>query len=249
MDHHLADHLQPLDGNGVLTMSLTRTPLLLVAFALAVAGCGSSTPSTVDASVSDATPTNDLVPASPPEGLAPQGGEPMFSLDTTTPTLEVAIEGDMQHRLQGVLADALGRRALRYTLDASRSELVADAGWNLPPAAAVRLGGDTMVCFNTLTGVPSSNTRGAMPDPTLGMEVRCRLRTTAGWGPTETLATTTRGAWVQRVVATPEGFRVLLYGDEGWMLAPAGPQHGVYDATWTNGHWSDVRFVMAAPRE
>ncbi len=220
-----------------------------LALLLGLAGCGSPDPARPDAAVDD-RPTTDLGPAIAPQGLRPQGDGPLFSLDTTQPVITLAIEGDAQHLLQGVLTDAQGRRELRYVGADGRAEVIAPAGWNLPPAAAVVRGGDTMACFNVLLGPPSSNTAGEMPDPSLGVTLRCRLRTAQGWGAPSDLATVTRGAWVQRVVAREDGgFRVLIYGDDGWLIAPPTAQHGIYDATFAEGRWSPVRFVMPAPQE
>ncbi|MFO0628500.1 MAG: hypothetical protein U0325_23205 [Polyangiales bacterium] len=42
---------------------------------------------------------------------------------------------------------------------------------------------------------------------------------------------------------------MLIYGDDGFLIAPPGAHHGVYDATWSDGRWSEVRFVMPAPQD
>ncbi len=231
------------------------TRAALAAALLALGACngttgdaGSDAGSTADAAVTDAV--NDLVPSAPPPGLTPPTNEPMFGLNTSERVITLAIEGDAQHRLEGVLTDPDGRRELRYVSTDGRFEVLAPAGWNLPPAAAVVRGGDTLTCFNALTGRPSFNTRGAMPDPTLGMELRCRLRSAGRWGSVMTVRTPTAGNWVQRVVGRDDGaFRVLFYGDDGWMLAPATSRHGVYDVTYAGGAWSAVNFVMPAPTE
>ena len=44
-----------------------------------------------------------------------------------------------------------------------------------------------------------------MPDPTLGMELRCRLRSAGRWGTVMTVRTPTAGNWVQRVVGRDDG--------------------------------------------
>ncbi len=230
----------------------THRARLTAALALcALAGCASSPSLSTDASAPvDRGAPVDAGPLVTPTGLTAQDGGALFALNTTDRVITLAVEGDGQHQLQGVLTDELGRRELRYVGADGRAEVLAPSDWNLPPAAAVVRGGSVMACFNVLTGGPSSNTAGAMPDPSRSMVLRCRVRTAQGWGAPTDLPVTTRGAWVQRVVAREDGgFRVLIYGDDGFFIAPPSAHHGIYDATWTDGRWSDVRFVMPAPQD
>lgn len=228
-----------------------RTHLAAALALCALAGCASSPSPSTDASAPvDRGAPVDAGPQVTPTGLAAQDGGALFALNTTDRVITLAVEGDAQHQLQGVLTDELGRRELRYVGADGRAEVLAPSDWNLPPAAAVVRGGNVMACFNVLTGGPSPNTAGAMPDPSRSMVLRCRVRTAQGWGAPTDLPVTTRGAWVQRVVAREDGgFRVLIYGDDGFFIAPPSAHHGIYDATWTDGRWSDVRFVMPAPQD
>lgn len=231
---------------------IARRPRLAATLALgALVGCASSPSPSTDAGTStDRGAPADAGALITPTGLTAQDGGALFALNTTERVITLAVEGDAQHQLQGVLTDDLGRRELRYVDAAGRAEVLAPSDWNLPPAAAVVRGGNVMACFNVLTGGPSPNTAGAMPDPSRSMVLRCRLRTAQGWGAPVDLPVTTRGAWVQRVVARDDGgFRVLIYGDDGFFIAPPGAHHGIYDATWTDGRWSEVRFVMPAPQD
>ncbi len=231
---------------------IAHRPRLVAALALwTLAGCASSPSPSTDAGAStDRGAPVDAGALVTPTGLTAQDGGALFALNTTERVITLAVEGDAQHQLQGVLTDDLGRRELRYVDAAGRAEVLAPSDWNLPPAAAVVRGGSVMACFNVLTGGPSPNTAGAMPDPSRSMVLRCRLRTAQGWGAPTDLPVTTRGAWVQRVVAREDGgFRVLIYGDDGFFIAPPSAHHGIYDATWTDGRWSEVRFVMPAPQD
>ena len=160
-----------------------------------------------------------------PPGLVADSA-PLYRFDAVQARFVVAITGDAQHRLAGVLRDAVGRRELYYD-DFS----FAPAGWNLPPVAAVTTGGATLVCFNTLTGPHTALSSTEAPDPSRGMTLSCRLRDAAGvWGPPVTARTATAGAWLQGVAARADGsFRVLYYGDDGFLVGPRGAAHGVYE--------------------
>ena len=171
-------------------------------------------------------------PADVPEGLAPSSeGGPLFEVDTSTETFELPpLDGG--HVLQGVLADDLGRRELRFVDAATgQAEVLAPAGWNLPPVAShAAAGTSVMACFNQLIGRPSANTTGELPDPTQGVHLRCRARADGGgWGEPFRIGRPFRAAWLQAVEADGDGWTVRYYVDDGWFVGPAVRGHGVYE--------------------
>ncbi len=190
-----------------------------------------------DAPVSDATADGAL-----PPGLVVESA-PLYRFDTTRAEVTVAVAGDSAHRIVGRLRDAVGRRELFYD-DVS----FAPAGWHLPPSAAAAPGGATLVCFTTLTGDPSPLSSPGAPDPSRGMTLGCRLRAPTGaWGDRVEVQSPTRGAWLVRVVAREDGtFRVLYYGDDGYLVGPRGEGHGVYEAIFSGASLSAPSLVLPA---
>jgi hypothetical protein len=167
----------------------------------------------------------------------------LYRFDTTRPEISVPIVGEAGGQLIGRLRDTVGRRELSY-----RGEVFAPADWHLPPAAAVAMGGTMLVCFNTLTGASSPLTAQGVPDPSRGMTLTCRTRTAAGvWSAPTTLRATTRGVWLQRVFAREDGtFRVLYFGDDGYLVGPRAEGHGVFETIYANGVLSPPRLVVPA---
>jgi hypothetical protein len=202
----------------------------------------------------DASPGNDagapdtsqVVPheadAAVPSGLTTPEGL-LYQFDTTTPEIMVPIDGDGANHISGRLRDSLGRRELLYG-----SITVAPAGWHLPPASAVARGGRMATCFNTLTGASSRLTAPGTPDPSRGMVLTCRVREASGtWSTPIVLDTPTRGVWLQRVFARDDGtFRVLFYGDNGYLVGPLADGHGVYETILSNGTFSPPMLLAPA---
>lgn len=169
------------------------------------------------APIQDPAPT-DIMPELP-EGVNIGGGA-LFRVNKTTPTFETPVAGNASFILHGVLADTDGRRELRFFDRATRQKVtIAPATWNLPPTGAVDASGDVLVCWNHLTGGSSPLTEGPMADPTQGVSLLCRRRAGDSWGETFRVAAAEKAAWVRRVVATPSGFRLMYYADDGWFMA------------------------------
>ena len=170
----------------------------------------------VDEPIQDPPPT-DVRPQVPTG--ADIGAAPLFRVNNTTPVFEAPVAGNAGLVLQGVLADADGRRELRFSdRQAGQTETLAAATWNLPATGAVAANGDVLVCWNRLTGGSSPLTQGPMPDPTQGVSLVCRKRTAGVWEAEFRVAQPETAAWVRRVVATPNGFRLIYYADDGWFL-------------------------------
>lgn len=223
----------------------TPRRILFCCITMAIAGCETD-PATRDSGAAVIT-SRDVVAASPPVGFG-EPSEPLYELDTTTAEHRSLIAGDAQHVLLATLADPLGRREIRYAnADRSAARVIATADWNLPPTAAVTLGGATAVCWNTLTGTPSRYTRGAMPEPARGMLLRCRVGMGETWSEPVVLQAPTAGVWLREVVARQDGgFSIHFVGDDGWIGAPARPGHGVYEAVLRGGRFGEARLVVPA---
>jgi hypothetical protein len=177
-----------------------------------------------------------------PQGLVAESA-PLYRFDATRADVTISIAGDAAHRLIGRLRDAQGRRELLYD-DAS----IAAPGWHLPPVAAASPGGETLVCFSTLTGEHSAVSSPGAPDPSTGMSLTCLLRDATGaWGQELSVSHPTPGAWLQRVEAQADGtFRVRFYGDDGYLVGPRREGHGVYEVIVRGGSPSPPVLVIPA---
>lgn len=116
--------------------------------------------------------------------------------------------------LRGVLTDPDGRRELRLVDPVSnRSELIAEAGWNLPPAGASR-GDELLVCFNVATGT----------EPPVRLVCRHRLSGSGGWGPAFDAVPAADAGWLKGVKATAAGWDIRYYrDDQGEITVPYWP--------------------------
>ena len=201
--------------------SLGWTWNLLVLLALLAGGCSSADPAIPDTLQVNPDPAPSL-----PSGVEIRGDH-LFSLDRSTETLAVDLTGASGHRVEGVLADSWGRRQLRYVDPSGAVEPLAGRGWLLPPSGAVGPSGEVLVCFGALPGRNTELTEGAMPDPTQGLSVLCRHRTTEGWGPLVQGAQEADAAWLRSVEALPDGsFLLRYYRDAGWLVQPTAADHG-----------------------
>lgn len=180
-----------------------------------------------------------------PEGVTLEGPGPVFKVDRATATFEIPV-ADSTSVLQGVLADDKGRRELRWVDPATgEHEVLAEAGWNLPPAAKPAHD-SVMACFNSLPGEPSALSDGDLPDPTQGVHLQCRRRTADGWSNPVRVGAHFKAAWLQEVLATDAGWDVRFYADDGWFGAPARPGHGTYSQLYDAADgWADA--VLVAP--
>lgn len=194
------------------------------------------------------TPT----PVTPPEGVvgAQGAGSPMFAMDKTEVRFTIDVFGAGDWKLEGILADDVGRREIRLAnASTGGSEVVAKADWNLPPAGAVGQGGAMLICYGRLMGPvdpKSTATDGTMPTPAHGAGLFCRTRKDATLGAEVRIAKSATAAWLQDVVALPNGsFRVTYLRDAGWIVGPAAEGHGVYEEVFDGATWGAPNLVKA----
>ncbi|GMV43907.1 MAG: hypothetical protein AMXMBFR64_56230 [Myxococcales bacterium] len=195
-------------------------------------------------SVTPASLANLLAPATParvpadPEGYASEGG---YALDRKGAVHSLAVHGS-RDVIDGVLADADGRRSLEWRTADGDTLPVAPPAWNLPAVAAVNASGEGLVCWNRLTG------RGdGMPHPTEGVALLCRTRSGDTLGPEVALPSSSATAWLQAVVARPDGsFRVLAWHDDGWLGGPVREGHGRWEHVVRDGALDSPRLIAAA---
>ena len=99
--------------------------------------------------------------------------------------------------LRGVLADPDGRRELRFVDPVTGAdEVIAEAGWNLPPDGAPS-GDQLLVCFNVV--------QAAEP----GVRLVCRRRAANGvWDEPLNASGADASGWLKGVSATAQGWTV-----------------------------------------
>jgi hypothetical protein len=166
--------------------------------------------------------------------------EPLFRLDTQTAVYEYPVTNAIDLTLKAEIADGDGRRKILLKHDfVDDAIVIADAGWHLFPAAALsKQGMGQIVCFNRLVGTPTEMTAGAMPDPTHGVHLYCRVFMGTGWSPELRVAADAHAAWLRKVEVTPNGYFVITaYHDDGWFMGRAKEGHGTYAHMYdSSGH-------------
>jgi hypothetical protein len=161
----------------------------------------------------------------PEELELPEGS--LFSVDTQTPSFEVVIAGEGNHRVEAVLVDSDGRRRLELDNGDSGRDVIRPTGWVILSAGAQS--GDTLcVCWSELNGRPSNLTTGQLPDPTDGVDLRCRFRTATGWSASVDAAPEASVAWLQDVTVDGEGFVVTYRRDAGYLVLDTSSDDGSY---------------------
>jgi hypothetical protein len=161
----------------------------------------------------------------PEELELPEGS--LFSVDTQTPSFEVAISGVGHHRVEAVLVDSDGRRRLELDNGDSGPDVIRASGWVILSAGA-QSGNTLCVCWSELNGQPSNLTAGQLPDPTDGVDLRCRFRTATGWSAPIDAAPESSVAWLQDVTVDSEGFGVTYRRDAGYLVLDTGSDDGSY---------------------
>lgn len=192
-----------------------RTPLLplglLAASALLFAACA----------VEDERRVAEL----PDQLELPEGS--LFSVDTRTPQVQVPVLGGEGVFVSGLLSDSSGRRSLELAGGSFSGEPIREAGWVVLSAGAQS--GETLcVCWSELSGSPSTLTVGELPDPTDGVDLLCRFRTSAGWSAVLDAAPEATAAWVQDVTVTDDGFQLRYRRDSGYLVLDTQPEDGSY---------------------
>ena len=135
-----------------------------------------------------------------------------------------------------VVAKLRGRREILYGAVGEATEVIVPADWIMPPIAAVAPQGQTAVCWSAMTGSPSELTEGALPDPTQGVALWCRVRGASAWGPPARLGSESVAAWVTGVEPQADGsFQVRYYADGGLFVRPTSESDGTYTQALIDG--------------
>lgn len=150
----------------------------------------------------------------PTPTMAPDEVPLVIEMDTVTAAFDFAVRGVEGEAVRGTLADAAGRRALAWIHADGREEVLAKAGWHLPPVAAVDASGARAVCYNRLA-------EGIRPSAGGGVALHCRLDAGDGFGPEIRVASKVESAWLQDLTATDDGFRVRYHQAPAGRLMPA----------------------------
>lgn len=239
---------------------LTKTMYVLSSLVILVGlGCAETQPTATEESETTSQATQALGTASMPimdeipwEDQAnaptrPEGFEmknrALFHLDAKTEEMAFKVQGNASFSIVGKLADRQGRRTLKLRTP-DGIEDVAPAGWITPPASAMNVRGEMMVCYNVLVGKTSRLTEGMMPDPTQGVHAYCRLRKKDGWERAQRVGSMDRiASWVRTVTALPDSsFRLEYQADDGWLYDPD-PRHPVLAQTLLDGTVVKSRFI------
>jgi hypothetical protein len=179
-----------------------------------------------------------------PASVQPQG-DVLFELDTTTQVFDLPMDGGGGATLSGNLTDSDGRREIVYRdTKGGQPEIVFPSDWNLPAAGVVTDNGGVVVCGNRLTGSPSELTKGDMPDPRGGVELRCRRRGQADWGGTVVLDHDPGANWLIQIRKRNGTVYVTYSHDEEGILigAPTG-NDGQYIAPLEGGKFGPRELV------
>lgn len=218
-----------------------KRTLYSVALLVALTACNSSRASSSTGRPSGpiGTPTSvptgsASAPVQPtlPKGITVKGGKPLFSLDTSEPDVALPIHGGPPGVvLDARLASTGGQREIRLTDSYGRAELVAPSGWNILAVAAFQANGDLAVCWNLLTGPESAP--GAMPHPSAGLALKCRLRQSGKYGKVIDVAPDTAPAWLVDVTASSGSTYIVKYyrNKDGWLITPPSKGDGVFTRT------------------
>lgn len=202
------------------------------ALVFGLAGCGG--PADV---VFDPTPADPPVEPTPPAELAHEG-ETMFALDTTTEAIGGALVGaPTGASLELVLASAGGRRALVYRDGPDADlEIVAEGDWIFVGTGVANADGDVMFCWNHLSGPESA--RNAMPHPSGGVPVTCRLRDGERLRDAVVVASDAP-SWLLSLVSEGQGWVARYHRNpSGWLVDSPGEGDGIYEARFTSDAWS-----------
>jgi hypothetical protein len=224
-------------------VAATDPRILVLASVLLLAGCPAN--GIGDDPPADPTPTptpsvgddDDVVDPAPemPEGLDVPAGH-LFSVDATRSVFALPIAGDPSHELIGRLADSDGRREILYGPTGESDQVVVPAAWVLPAVASLGPTGVTALCWSALTGNTSELTEGAMPDPTQGVSLFCRVLRSDGWSEPVRMGSHGVAAWIMALEPQPNGdFEVQYWSDEGWLVRPTTLQDGLYSQMLLDG--------------
>lgn len=182
-----------------------------LALALALTGC----------SIEEERRVQDV----PAELELPEGS--LFSVDTQTRTFDVPIAGGADYNVSAVLVGTEGQRRLELARGDFGREVIRPTGWVILGAGAQS--DDTLcVCWSELNGHPSNLTVGQLPDPTDGVDLRCRFRTKAGWSKATDAAPEAPIAWLQDVTVDGDGFLLTYRRDSGLLVLDTSSGDGSY---------------------
>jgi len=185
-----------------------------------------------------AEPVKNVSGPALPDNLELDRTEEFFSLDRTTPEVELPVIGDNSHRLFGRLRSEDGKREIVW---AGREEerVLFETGWWLPGVAAVNDSGEVLVCANRPVGPSTRLTAGNMPDPRFGVDLVCRWRKGAQWAPPVTLPRGQGAVWLVNLTPRRGGRFWIIYSTDRSGLLLSDPEPG--DAIW-RAEFSQGRF-------
>jgi len=174
--------------------------------------------------------------------------ENLFALDTTTEEFELTLHGTRRFRLIGRLADEDGRRLILLRNSRGGEETVFAADWLLPAVGATNAAGDMLVCVNRLEGESSDLTEGKMPDPTEGVQLACRAKTSGSWGEEVVLGKGGAGQWIHDVTATADGSFRVSYNDDKTGLLVDDPEEGegIFRVPFKDGRFHTPEMALKA---
>lgn len=185
-----------------------------------------------------------------PDNLELDREEGFFQLDNSTPEIELPVHGDAASRFAGRLRSTDGRRELVLTRR-NIEEVVFAMDWWLPGVAAVSDNGDVLACANRLVGKHATRLSGAMPDPRLGVDLVCRLRTSSGWQPERILPRQEGAHWLVNLTPRRNGLFWVVYSIDrsGLMLSDPEPGDAVHRIAFADGKFgtSEVAYEFPLP--
>ncbi len=177
-------------------------------------------------------------------------GGALFEMDTSTAVFDLAFAGDASAQLQGVLADDKGRREILFRTSAdAAAEVVFSADWHLPAAGAMSEDGSTLVCVNTLAGVPSA--ADTFPDPRQGVVLSCRSREQGTWAQEIPVSSNTGAWWLMALDVVEDGVFTLTYSFDqaGTLIGDNHEDDAVYRVIFSGGEMGVPEMIQSLSSE
>lgn len=167
-----------------------------------------------------------------------------YGFDTT----EVDVAGvshDPTVRVSGHLVGTTGKRELRVIVD-DKEQVLATAGWHLPPVARTAPNGDIIACWSTLTG-PEPGPEFA-PAPADGVSTTCRfMRGGALGGPV--LVPVDGSAWLSDIEVSGREARVVVHRTKNGVFGERAAGDGMYSARYLDMAFAKAELVKEIPAQ
>jgi hypothetical protein len=147
------------------------------------------------------------------------GAGPIHEIDRETEEHDgVLLNAPEGARLWGRMSSPGGKRTLYFVPAAGAGQVTAyESAWVSPPAGRFVDDGRALLCWNELTGPESAP--GAMPHPSTGLALVCRLWDGGALGEPLQGAADDEPSWLQTIDEHSSGWLVRYYRNpSGWLV-------------------------------